>query len=689
VLGVGAGLIPRSGLAEDGSRRALPNLVTPHHEPPPFEQINEDGFGECLNSYSWSMTWFKGSLYVGTNKGSFLQTIGWIDPDYDCEGVDPEKDPAAEIWKYSPETKTWEMVFLSPTDVPVWGQPGVFTARDNGFRDLMVYTEADGTEALYAGGVIYPFLFETRRPRILRSTDGVNFEAIPQEPGTYLGDLNVTTYRAMAQYKGRFYITAGSVVGEGIILESSNPSEGNDSFRVVTPPGMLAFELIPWNDHLYIGSGEASVGTGFRVMKTDAEPNGTPFYDFETVVPDGAYGRYFLGPNNAVLSMAPFGGRLYVGGQNDMVRINPDDTWELVVGDARDTPTGPMHPISGFGQGFGNWFTGHFWRMETHDDTLWVGTWDVAVHFRIIPLIGPLIDAESGFDLWSTEDGVSWTQVTRNGLDSKFNPGVRGLESTPFGLYLGTTNPYDGTQVYGPKSEPPPDPFAGQLTSAADPASLAAPHRLEGESQGRDTVLSWETSAGATEFRIFRAAHSPNRELGVRELPRSAWVVGPYVAIGTTTQPFYRDSTALNGRRYNYYVQAVAKGGGTSEASNLVMVPSVGPAVTFGTVQAKLADLARRKQIKPAWSQGLLSLYLAAARTSARRGDAVRAERFLEAMIRQTRQGAMEPFVAEDLQMLLGKLLRRVRLAQSGAIPMWDLIGQPAWRSPLAMGGGK
>jgi hypothetical protein len=226
------------------------------------------------------------------------------------------------------------------------------------------------------------------------------------------------------------------------------------------------------------------------------------------------------------------------------------------------------------------------------------------------------------------------------------------------------------------QSSPPP--FTDLSSSARPPGSPAAPHRLEAESQGGDAVLSWEPSSGATQFRIFRASHTPNSELGVRELPDSAWLVGPYVAIGTTAQPFYRDNTIVNGRRYNYYVEAVAAGGETSEASNVVMAPSLAPAVTFDQVLAKAAGLARRRQIPAAWSRGLFSRYLVAARTAARRGDGLRAQRFLEALIRQTRRnaGAMEPFVAEDLEILLGRLLRRVTLARTGAIPMWELVNQ-------------
>jgi hypothetical protein len=689
-LAVFGGLIPFDDRVEAESRSAFA-AIDVINEPLTFGQISGDGFGNCLNSYSWSMAWFKEHLYVGTNKGSFLQGIQFIDPDFDCVGNGPGEDPAAEIWRYSPLTKTWDLVFRSPTDVPVWGQPDVFTARDNGFRDMIVFTEPDGTEALYVAGLIYGNLFETRLPRILRSTDGVNFEAIPQDPGTVLGSVTGTSFRALASYEGRLYVTIGSIIGEGIILEAENPKSGNDNFRQVSPPGMLGFELIPFNGYLYVGTGEATFLKGFDVLKTDATPNGTPYYDFVPVVTNGGDGPYFLGPNNAVLSMKVFQGRLYVGGQTDLIRINPDDTWELVVGTPRTTPQGEIVPLSGLPQGFGNWFTGHLWRMEQHEDSLYVGTWDFSGFLRILPLIGPWIDLESGFDLWKTEDGVSWSQITRNGLASKFNHGVRSLQSTPDGLFLGTANPWDGTEVYMGQSSALAAPFTGATprtsaalgarpSSALMPAPLAPPHRLEGESQGGGSVLSWEPSPQAVQFQILRATHLPNRELGVRELPGEAWVAGPYTPIGTTTEPFYRDSTVVDGHRYTYYVQARGKRGQISEPSNVVMAPSFAPAVTFDQVRATVRDLARRGKIKSARTQAQFSKYLAAARSAAERGQWGRARSSLEALHRKIKQAPrrqLDPLAAEDLEMMVARLLRRVTLAQSGVIPGWELMVEP------------
>jgi hypothetical protein len=657
-----------------------------------FNAISTNGFGDCMNTYAWSMAWFKGRLYVGTNRGSFLggllQFLA-IDPDFHCTGTDLGSDSAAEIWRYTPETNTWERVFQSPGDVPVPDQPGTFIARDNGFRDMLVYTEPDGTEALYVGGVIYLVANDTRQPRILRSTDGENFEAIPQDPGTVLGEVRDSiwpagsSFRAMASYKGRFYVTVGSVFGEGVILEATDPAGGNDNFRQVSPPGLLAFELIPFNGYLYVGSGQDELFRGFDVLKTDATPNGTPYYDFVPVVTNGADGPYLLGPNNAVLSMEVFQGRLFVGGQTDLLRINPDDTWDLVVGTPRTTSNnGDLVPLSGLPQGFGNIFTGHLWRMEAHDDVLYVGTWDFAVFLRIFGIIGDWINLQGGFDLWKSEDGITWSEITHNGLDSKFNHGVRSLLSTPAGLFLGTTNPWDGTEVYrGLPSESAAPQMTLGLTSgstqALGSAPLPVPQLLEAEMQGGGAVLSWEPLPEATHYRISRSAQTPSQELGVTELPPDSWLADEYAEVGTTNETYFRDSAVEAGHRYTYYVQAAGEAGQLSAASNVVMAPSFAPAVTFYQARVTLMDLWRRQKIKSFWVGLRISAYLSLARYETSIGKLARARSFLEALHREMLEnpgGELEPWVAEDLAVMVAKLLRRIDLAESGVIPIDSLM---------------
>ena len=47
-----------------------------------------------------------------------------------------------------------------------------------------------------------------------------------------------------------------------------------------------------------------------------------------------------------------------------------------------------------------------------------------------------------GFELWRSPDGVNWYPITQNGFENPYNDGVRTLQSTPLGLFVGTANPF-------------------------------------------------------------------------------------------------------------------------------------------------------------------------------------------------------------------------------------------------------
>ena len=49
---------------------------------------------------------------------------------------------------------------------------------------------------------------------------------------------------------------------------------------------------------------------------------------------------------------------------------------------------------------------------------------------------------QGGFDLWRTCDGENWLPVTRNGFNNPYNYGCRNIVSTPYGLFIGTANPF-------------------------------------------------------------------------------------------------------------------------------------------------------------------------------------------------------------------------------------------------------
>ena len=44
-----------------------------------FRRIGEKGFGDSANSYSWSVQWFKGDLYVGTNRHHLYSMLGALE----------------------------------------------------------------------------------------------------------------------------------------------------------------------------------------------------------------------------------------------------------------------------------------------------------------------------------------------------------------------------------------------------------------------------------------------------------------------------------------------------------------------------------------------------------------------------------------------------------------------------------
>lgn len=56
--------------------------------------------------------------------------------------------------------------------------------------------------------------------------------------------------------------------------------------------------------------------------------------------------------------------------------------------------------------------------------------------------------SENGFDLLVSKDGVNFDAITRDGFGDGSNHGLRTICSTENGVYMGTANPYYGTQLW-------------------------------------------------------------------------------------------------------------------------------------------------------------------------------------------------------------------------------------------------
>jgi hypothetical protein len=677
-----------------------------------FREIAHQGFGDRQNTKAWSMIWWKGKLYVGTARAHFCvelwglaDAIGWPfvyppeDPDMECT-EDPKDLPLrAEIWRYTPETDIWDRVFQSP-EIQNPDSPDKDTARDSGFRGIAAFTDPDGTEVLYIGGITSEAMNPGMPPpRILRSTDGENWEPIPQDPGSVLGDLErgQANFRGMEVYKERLYVVNGGMRGGGSVLEAENPAGGNDNFRWVTPDEVRVYEMAIYNGYLYLGT-QATLdepNAGYAVMKTDA--TGSPPYTYTVVVDEGAYLSPL--PSNAVVSMYVYKDRLYIGTDKpaEMIRINPDDTWDLIVGAPRDTPEGWKEPLSGMGSGFDWLLNEHIWRMCEHEGNLYVGTNDATGFGKDLIWMQPFLEA-MGYDLFVSPNGVDYTMLTRTGFykeglcDDQLGIGIRVFASTPYGLFFGTSNPFYGLRIFLGEAEHrlylPLIQASRRAAAIRSPAlgvsgewkhsarRLSAPQHVGLENHGGGAVLFWEPVPNAVRYRLFRSDFVPAQELGILTGEPDLRIPRPFREMGITDQPFFVDGTTQGDRVYHYYVQAEGSNGLLSSPSNLARAPSLNTPTTASGLRQVVANWTPQHQGEVHGEGEDVIALLSSVQERLEAGDLGGALVQLEQLQVQARLKHLPQLSwwrAEDFDLLLGRLIRRIRLAQAGIISPLDL----------------
>jgi hypothetical protein len=448
---------PNRGLRRSDFRKAAPN-----------------GLGDRYNAYPHSIIWFRDRLFVGTTRANIcmlkvskMPTNLGVWP-VDCPDHLYELDMRAQIWALDPATGLRELRFRSPM---IQGKDGSTIPRDMGYRGMEVFQgESDPEPALYISTYASAKSFG---PLVLRSVDGYEFEPVTEYG---LAGLPITTIRTLTAFKGRLFTTPTGRAGGNpnvsnlpMIYETRDPIKRQ--WSMVNEPGfglpdnIVIFEMQAFGDYLYAGTGNIS---GYQLWRTRAE--GNPPYRWEMVLTRGAY-RGSL--NQGVVSMQGFKGALYVGGgiQNggiaawhgvgpaapELVRFWPDGDWDLIVGTARTTPRGPKRPLSGYQPGFDNFFNGYFWRMGTHDGWLYLGTFDWSLMlyyakqerwpewFRDVVArrgLDEIIANHAGFDLYRSFDGENWLPVSTDGFGNPYNYGIRSFADTPYGLFLGTVNPF-------------------------------------------------------------------------------------------------------------------------------------------------------------------------------------------------------------------------------------------------------
>jgi hypothetical protein len=502
---------------------------------------------------------------------------------------------------------------------------------------MTVFRDGQGRQRLYIGGVTadeyIPELKLPHPPRILSTVDGRHFRVTPARKVVVkvpYGVFRPMGFRTLRVWDGKLFVTATpGLTGDGAIFEVSKPwSPKHVEFKQVTPSSLSVFETEVFNDHLYAGTGDRTLGYGVYEMR----PKGSS-YTFEPIVTNGA-GRGQTA--TSVVSMHVFKDELYVGSSgwyneeqlpvSEIIRIDADGTWQVVAGPPRTIDGVLKVPLSGLGDGFNNIFTAHFWRMTTYKGALVVGTndWSYLVQ-TAYPGLDPwlrdsltqALKGELGFDLWSSCDGRDWSPITRDAFgDDQYDFGARNLVTTPTGLFIGSANHAEGTKVWdytGPQctTSPAKTSTTATATAAAARATPAAPRRLLTDVQRGGTVLSWARAAAGSapvRYRVLRSGYvqaplslaaPPVLADGFTAEGQPPVVTAPLVAgsaavsapvmtglrtIGTTTAPVFVDRTAQPGQRYAYQVVAERSSGARSAASNLQVVPDPRPAVTAAQV---------------------------------------------------------------------------------------------------------
>jgi pimeloyl-ACP methyl ester carboxylesterase len=655
-------------------------VMAQENQQPGASMVATNGFGDIHNTWAWSMAWFKGNLYVGTGREVACVTAATAMLQTGITGLYPPKNTncppdyhyiplQAEIWQYTPQTNTWVRVFQSPNTLQTTDNLGnaVMTAPDIGFRGMTVVTEPDGTQALYAGGVTSGAIFAPQTnhaawppPRVLRSVDGVTWAPLPQDPGTFMGNLSLNgtqqypiySIRAASQFNGMLFLQVGDFQGTGRVISSlagANPATGNDAFQWASPPTatLPIWILELYNNFLYAGVGFPNSTSKYGVSKTNASGTPDPVngYTWTSVVTNGGDATGLI--SNYAMSMQVFSdpsgcpgiGCLYVGTDrpNELIRIHPDDTWDLVIGNPRTSGGQLKDPLSGVGQYFDNGFTGHFWRMGVGGHGLYLSTWDTSAGDSAQAPLSGYWSQEFGTDVYRTSDGVHWQIVSKIAFGDGANTGGRSFSATPFGLFWGTARSLGGTQIFNLDNSvldynndgvidqndvnllmaqlnttvPPGNPNmdlnqdgvintldATLLQTQCTLANCSVPptlppyitvpapivHSKPGTPGTAAAVsLSWNAVSGAVDYLVYRIATattlnapppgSPGAVAGGATTVLFGYP-GPVQLLGRVTSPGYAGATPTSLQSL-YFVRAEDASGNLSEPSNVVGGPSL------------------------------------------------------------------------------------------------------------------
>jgi hypothetical protein len=427
------------------------------------------------NNYAWSMSDLGEYIYVGTGRNILVGIINSLASIAKIPILIKPNDPIdslAEIWRYKKDgTLPWERVFKAPAGSGI-----------SGFRFMINDRPFGGDPCIYAAtfGI---------KAQILKTTNGVNWFILQDTV------LEGTSSRAMVIQNGKVYVATINEAVQGPIplLYSSKDPEFYPWEKVITtgvlgknPTGAIS-NMAVFNNKIYVATSNSD---GVQVWRTNgAEPELNEW----TLIVDKGFGD---SANKYSLSIGTFRNYLYVSGTKqlpeawaipkgcDIIRIDKQDNWQLVVGGDPITPSTPSKGVRGrslsrLASGFNNPFNVYAWQIQEYNGKLLISTFDDSSNMEVIldlvlankSALYTLIGQEAtetiitiyegvvrllaevkypiGFDLYSSFDGINFSPVTLNGLGNRNNYGGRILFVDSLNqLYLGTSNPFQGCEVW-------------------------------------------------------------------------------------------------------------------------------------------------------------------------------------------------------------------------------------------------
>ena len=445
-----------------------------------FDTKNPDNARQ--NSYAWSMTELGDYIYVGTARNMLsTATISFGLSSSKNSNILPSSlvtgtDNCAEIWRYKKDnTCPWQRVLKTKPSEKIYG-----------FSAMITHETCNGP-AIYAAS-------SGESVSLYKSIDGVNWIKI--DTSNVIG----TSSRALASFNGKLYMASlesGIGGNRSLLYESCDPEI--EPFKSVINPKSKNFipSLNPmggidairvFNNKLYVC---ISTSEGVEIWRSNTC---NPAKNQWTLIGDRGFGDSL---NSNTLSTGVFNGHLYAALTKklplalfmplgfDLIRIDKDDNWDLVVGGKPIVPSCPSvgrrcsQSLSGYTSGFNNLFNVYGWQIAEYKDNLIITTYDESTNIKTLlqtylynkdsyikkigcknycTLVGCYkkilnlmckYNYPEGFDIYSSKDGCTFCPVILDGLYNPNNYGGRTLYRTwDNKLYLGTANPYDGLEVW-------------------------------------------------------------------------------------------------------------------------------------------------------------------------------------------------------------------------------------------------